>query len=603
MSARSIIAAIAFVAAVAAGAASAPAAAEDVGSPLSIRVTDTAGTAIAGATVEIEGEAVQTDPHGRARIAIAPPGPVLVLHPNYEAVSFEWTGNGDRVHVSLGSDAVRALHVGGHIPGTPRWDALLDLADRTALNAVMLDMKDESGTVWPSVGALSPAALERWSIREIAAELDERGLDLILRVVAFQDPQRAAVQPGSAVVDIRTGGPFERNGQVFLDPSDESAQAYVRALTEFACAEGADEVQLDYIRFPDGITPNLRFDNADGMDEASRTATITSYVAGLHEDLDGRCRLAADIFGFVTSVQTDGGIGQQLEAIAAVTDVLSPMVYPNHWSSGWFGFPSPAANPGGVVTASMRNAVDRVGAQVMLRPWLQDFGGYGIAEVRAQIDAADELGLGWMIWNARSEFTEAAIPTDAEVQTPSTAPEPTVEVLPPSGFWDVPKSSSFSADVAWLGAEGITRGCNPPWRDDFCPKRGVTRAEAAALLVRALDLAPGSRDYFVDDTGSTHENDINALAEAGITRGCTATSFCPDRVLTREQMASLLARALDLPRSVGDSFVDDDTSTHRFDIERIAAVGITRGCAPQLFCPRDPVTRDQLAAFLFRSLS
>ncbi|MDW3217493.1 MAG: putative glycoside hydrolase [Acidimicrobiales bacterium] len=571
---------------------------------LSVIVTDAGGTPLAGATVEVDDESAVTDRVGRARIAGANAGTVVVTHPRFTPTVVEWTGAGDRLRIALGAVTLRALHVNGNVPGTARWDELLEVADRTALNAVMLDMKDESGTVWPAWSGTAPApdGLGRWDLSTIATELEDRGLKLIVRVVAFQDPKFADVAPAAAVHDTAVGGPFRRAGQAFLDPSDDVARRYVRELVVAACQAGVHEVQLDYIRFPDGMSPRLRFDATDPADAEARSDTITSFISELQDEI-GDCVLAADIFGFITSVDSDGGIGQQLEAMAAVADVLSPMVYPNHWSSGWFGFSSPAANPGGVVRASMANAVERVGGRTTLRPWLQDFGGYGDAEVRAQIDAADELGLGWMIWNSASTFHTAALPTDAEVRTPDEPPAPVHELLPASGFWDVPKSSTFSGDVAWLGETGITRGCNPPWRDEFCPKRGVTRAEAATFLVRALDLPASSVDHFRDDDGNTHEAAIDALADAGITRGCSATTFCPDQVLTREQMASLLARALGLPRSPTDTFVDDDMSTHRADIERIAAAGITRGCTPDRFCPRDPVTRDQLAAFLHRALA
>lgn len=570
--------------------------------PLSVLVTSTTGTPLAGATVAAGGRLAVTDGQGRAAIADVVPGTVTISHPRGER-AVEWDGTGDRLRVMLGGAVLRALHVGGALPGSARWHELLAVADRTALNAVMLDMKDEAGTVWPTWSGSAPArpGAGRWDLAEVVAEVHARGLALIVRIVAFQDPRFARLAPGAAVFDAARGAPFERRGQVFLDPSDPEARRYVRELAEAACAAGVDEVQLDYIRFPDGLSPDLRFDRADPGDARSRSDTITGFISEVREEV-GACVLAADIFGFVTSIDGDGGIGQDIESMAAVTDVLSPMVYPDHWTRGWFGYDSPEANPAGVVTASMTNALVRAGDAAIMRPWLQDFGSYGAAEVRAQIDAADALGLGWMLWNARSEYHTDALPTAAEVRTPDEPPPPTVEFLPRSGYWDVADRSTFSGDVAWLGGQDITRGCNPPWRDEFCPARGVTRAEAAAFLVRALDLPASDVDRFADDDGNTHEDDIDALALAGITRGCSFTRFCPDTVLTREQMASLLARALDLPRGTGGTFVDDDGSTHEADIERIAAVGITRGCGAVTYCPSSPVTREQMAAFLHRAL-
>lgn len=571
---------------------------------LAVLVTDLRGAPLPGVTVEAGSGTAVTDRVGRVHLPGVGAGVVTVSHPAAGSRSVDWDGTGDRLSIPLGRSTLRALHIPGSFPTGTAWGDLLALADRTALNAVMLDLKDESGHVYPHWAGSppAPAGLGRWDLAEVVDDVHARDLAVIVRIVAFQDPRLVAIEPSAAVFDTRTGGPFVRRGQAFLDPSDPVPRRYVRELAEFACAAGVDEVQLDYIRFPDGLRPELRFDGVDASDEAQRVATITGYLAELRSVLPAGCALSADIFGFITTISSDGGIGQNLESMAGVLDVLSPMVYPNHWSRGWFGFAVPADHPGEVVAASMSDAFDRVGDRVALRPWLQDFGGYGAAEVRAQIDAADELGMGWMLWNASGTFTTDALPTDAEVRTPAEPPPAAVQWLPPSGFWDVEAAHTFSADVAWMGEQVITRGCNPPWRDEYCPERPVTRAEAATFLVRALELPPGP-DRFADDDGTTHEAAIDALAAAGITRGCAPDRYCPHDSLTREQMASLLARALELPAGSGDTFVDDDGSTHEPDIERIAAPRITRGCGPQLFCPRESVTRGQMAAFLHRALS
>ncbi|MGD2051910.1 MAG: S-layer homology domain-containing protein, partial [Acidimicrobiia bacterium] len=135
-----------------------------------------------------------------------------------------------------------------------------------------------------------------------------------------------------------------------------------------------------------------------------------------------------------------------------------------------------------------------------------------------------------------------------------------------------------------FAAAGITNGCNPPVNDRFCPDRPVTRGEMAAFLVRALSLPSTSWDSFRDDEDSIFEDAINALAAAGITNGCnppTNTHYCPDDAVTRGQMAALLVRAFDYDNpGVGDWFSDDDTSIFEADIDRIRQAGITVGCNP-----------------------
>ena len=178
---------------------------------------------------------------------------------------------------------------------------------------------------------------------------------------------------------------------------------------------------------------------------------------------------------------------------------------------------------------------------------------------------------------------------------------------PVQSFVDT-SASQFIADIEWLLGEGITSGCNPPTNDRFCPTDDVTRGQMAAFLSRALNLTdPGTKDFIDDDT-SAFEADIERLAAAGITQGCdppTNDRFCPDDPVTREQMAAFLTRALGLTDTGTIDFVDDDFSIFEADIARLATAGITLGCNPpdnDRFCPTDIVTREQMAAFLHRAL-
>ncbi len=562
------------------------------------------GQPIVGAEVQRGSVLATTDSVGRARLSGIGPGAITVSHPIQPDRTVRWLGDGDRMVIVLASPVRRAVHIAGTLPGTTRWQELLTLADQTSLNAVMIDMKDESGRVFPTSssawGALAGSVLSRWEMSAVVDEAHAHDLAVITRIVTFQDPVAGRALPEMAVWNRSTGGPYQKKGQYFLDPTDPDARDYALELAREACTAGVDEVQFDYVRFPDGNLSNLRFDGGSGADV--RVATITGFLADARATLPRSCDVGADVFGFITSIDNDVGIGQQLTSLAGVIDVVSPMVYPNHWGAGWFGFSVPANHPGEVVDGSSRNGLARLGdSTTVLRPWLQDFGGYGPTEVRAQIDAADALGLGWLIWNAGSRFSEAGIPTDTELLTPGDPPLPIVESLPASGFWDVPPASKFGPDITWLRETGITHGCNPPWRDEFCPRRMLSRGEAAAMLSAALNLPAATVDHFDDDNGSTHESGINALAEAGITRGCGLRIFCPSSALTRAQMAALIAQALDLPDVVANTFDDDDGLQLESDIERIAAVGITNGCGLREFCPGEPVLREQVAAFLYRA--
>ena len=180
--------------------------------------------------------------------------------------------------------------------------------------------------------------------------------------------------------------------------------------------------------------------------------------------------------------------------------------------------------------------------------------------------------------------------------------------LPAGGSFSDDDGNVHEAYIEALAAAEITRGCNPPLNDRYCPDANVTREQMAAFLVRALDLTDRGSASFVDDDGSVFEADIEKLAAAGITKGCNPPAndrFCPQDLVTREQMAAFLVRALKLTETGSVDFVDDDWSVFEADIEKLAAARITKGCNPPAndrFCPTAPVKRDQLASFLGRAL-
>jgi len=171
-------------------------------------------------------------------------------------------------------------------------------------------------------------------------------------------------------------------------------------------------------------------------------------------------------------------------------------------------------------------------------------------------------------------------------------------------------NNTFVADIEWLAAAEITRGCNPPYNTLFCPDQTVTRGQMAAFLVRALGYADAPDAGFVDTVGHIFENDINKLAAAGVTRGCNPaegnTRYCPNDPVTRGQMAAFLVRAFGYSDIGSISFVDIADSVFEQNILQLATAGVTRGCNPAdgntRYCPNDPVTRGQMAAFLHRAM-
>jgi hypothetical protein len=207
------------------------------------------------------------------------------------------------------------------------------------------------------------------------------------------------------------------------------------------------------------------------------------------------------------------------------------------------------------------------------------------------------------VYVLRLTATDGAL-TTADDATVTVHPQP-----PPPDYFVDDDDSVFEADINWMAAAGITKGCNPPTNTRYCPNANVTRGQMAAFLVRALGLTDRLADPFVDDDDSIFEADIERLAAARITRGCnppTNNRFCPNAKVTRGQMAAFLVRALGYTDDGGgDLFVDDDDSIFETDIDRLGTAGVTKGCNPPAnnrYCPDSFVTRGQMAAFLHRAL-
>lgn len=379
------------------------------------RVVDTDGDGIEGARVVAGPGEAMTNAQGEYEIRGAGVGTVSVARAAWTATSFEWDGGTAENVVSMEPFRARAVHIGGE-QARDEMDRFVDMAMETELNALMIDLKDETGTVFynsqdPTAIEAGAVATETFDLAATADRAEDLGLYLIGRIVLFNDPIAATQLPELAVWDAATNAPYEANGQYFLDPTDPDARKYGLDLAVEACRGGVDEIQFDYVRFPDARSDSATFDG--GVDPEVRVSTVSGFLTEAVNVLRPMgCAVAADIFGYLTTATDDGGIGQRWEEVAGIVDVISPMLYPSHYDPNWYEFSDPDDYPGEMVDLALADGISRLPRKVVIRPWLQDFG-YGPDEVRAQITAAEQYGLGWMLWNAVSEVTvDALLPAD-----------------------------------------------------------------------------------------------------------------------------------------------------------------------------------------------
>ena len=379
-------------------------------------VLDRGGFGLAAASVSLGDTEVVTDRSGRFEISRASAGTITVTRPGWHDTEFSWDGEILVTEIEMEPRVIRGLHIAYSVySDEEQWQNLLAVAEETVVNALVIDVKDESGRIFYATGvslANRIGAVDRlFDLGRLVAEMDQRGLYKIARIVAFQDPIAARAEVDMAVLDTATGEPFRKRNQYFLDPTDRQARAYALDLAEEVCSAGFDEVQFDYVRFPDGYPDTARFDLGDSAEV--RKEAITGFLREAADRLHPLgCIVAADIFGFITSVVDDGGIGQQFNTLSTTADVISPMVYPSHYSKGWFGFDKPNDHPGAVVGQALDAGIVRLEGPAVIRPWLQDFY-YDPAQVREEIEAAEGRKLGWMLWNSKSRFQLDALDSDS----------------------------------------------------------------------------------------------------------------------------------------------------------------------------------------------
>jgi hypothetical protein len=351
--------------------------------------------------VRTGGKSTVTGAEGRFRIRGVGAGEVRIARPAWRGRKVAWDGE-PLGKVPLEPRVVRALRAIPDVAGdADRYDALLDLAEMTSVNAIVFDTKDETGMVRYETKVKKAARLgaidATYDPNDAIEAAKARGFYTITRVVTFEDSTWASADPGAKLAGN------------WVNPADKDNWTYPLALAVEACRAGFDEIQFDYVHFPAGTTAEVA-EERQPLTQEQRVAAIRGFLrtakGRLHEQ---GCAISADIFGIVVSSPTDEGIGQRLEDLSAMVDAVSPMIYPSHYSAGWLGYDDPNDHPGAVTADALDDAAPRLHPTTILRPWLQGFY-WTDHQVRTAIDATENRGHGWLVWNAAGNYDRDAIP-------------------------------------------------------------------------------------------------------------------------------------------------------------------------------------------------
>lgn len=364
-------------------------------------------------------------------------------------------------------ESVKAVYMTSCVAGTPSFrDQVVQLVEDTEVNAIVIDIKDYSGTISfaPQSEALKPA----WDaakcgardMKEFIETLHEKGIYVIGRITVFQDPYYSARHPELAVK--RADGVSvwkDFKGLSFIDVGAKPYWDYIVALSVDSYNIGFDELNFDYVRYPsDGPMTDISFtQSAHFPNDNDKQANLESFFKYLNGQLDDEAHFSAvrhentgrasstpwtsvDLFGMTTTNYDDLSIGQVQDRAAPYFDFIAPMVYPSHYPKNAFGYANPNDYPYEIVHYAMKTGVTRMTASTTpmmgflhtrigtstpavyqkpvytadkLRTWIQDFdygGDYDATDVRNEIQASYDAGVNsWMIWAPSNIYTKAAL--------------------------------------------------------------------------------------------------------------------------------------------------------------------------------------------------
>ncbi|MFD2042997.1 putative glycoside hydrolase [Ornithinibacillus salinisoli] len=303
----------------------------------------------------------------------------------------------------------------------------IDLVKSSDLNAVVIDIKDDYGKISydskldrvNEIGSDDNPTVD--DMKKFIQRLKEEDIYTIARIVTFKDPFLADKKSEYAL-KRKNGNVWSDNAGVkWIDPFKKEVWEYVTDISEEIAQLGIDEIQYDYIRFPENakkVDQEVAFDNPDNI---SKSDVIQNFLSYSKEKLANYpVYVSADVFGLVTTVEDDMGIGQKWEKISPLIDYISPMTYPSHYAPNTYGIGNPDRHPYDVMKNAMQDAKARNQMlkedgkdTAIIRPWIQDFdykSNYTAEDVKNQIKALKEEQINqYLLWNASNKYTEAAL--------------------------------------------------------------------------------------------------------------------------------------------------------------------------------------------------
>lgn len=330
-----------------------------------------------------------------------------------------WEDNRTKVNV-------KGAYVGVSLNNKNTLDKWLEIADTTELNAVVIDVKHDTGKVTYNMGDDYICSYSFGDIKSVLKKLKEHGIYTIARIVCFKDDVVDQIHPDYMLYN-KDGSPYiSKKNETWMNPYNEDTWKYIIDIAEQAALDGFDEICFDYIRVETNrIIENTLEDgsfeylvdfgeNAEDKDLQQIITAFTKYACNRLKPLG--VFVSASVYGGIIRSSVDAArIGQNYVEMSRYLDYICPMVYPDHYAKGWCGIANPAKQPYDLVYGEMKKSAERLSTlskqqktYAECRPWLAGFG-YTADQIREEINATYDNGCtSWFLWNASYKYPDGS---------------------------------------------------------------------------------------------------------------------------------------------------------------------------------------------------
>ncbi len=338
----------------------------------------------------------------------------------------------DGVNIPYPEDGVKGIYVTGHSAAGEQMDHLTDMVNNTALNAMVIDVKDDWGNILfdlPTDNELvQENTMSYMPAEDLIGHMEDNQIYPIARIVVFKDSLLSELRPDLSFTQADGSVWKAPNGEGFVNPFQKEVWEYNVEIAKEAAKLGFKEIQFDYVRFPEGFEvfgEELQYDMGDYAQAEDpvqqRVAAVSDFVEYASNELKPYgVDVSVDIFGYTATIPEAPGIGQNFTKIAENVDVISSMIYPSHWGPGHFDLPAPDLEPYLLTDRYIElelEVLSQLEDPPITRPWLQDFTAsylgagnykeYGVEEVEAQIQALYDHGVTeYLLWDASNNYTQ-----------------------------------------------------------------------------------------------------------------------------------------------------------------------------------------------------